>query len=163
MSIYVDNAMNQFGRMKMSHMISDTTDELHSMADKIGIQRKWFQNNPDHPHYDISQSKRKLAIQYGAIEITAKELVEIIQGKRNVINIDVGVNFSIYHKTLIVTFAGKEYDISSRVPTDVWNIGGENLYKHPKYDWEIRTELSKITRNFLLELDKNFPIEKVVF
>ena len=82
MSVYVDNAVNQFGKMKMCHMVADTLDELHSMADKIGIQRKWFQNNPDHPHYDISQSKRILAVQNGAIEITARELVEFIRNKR---------------------------------------------------------------------------------
>jgi hypothetical protein len=82
MSVYVDNALNHFGRMNMSHMIADTLKELHEMADKIGVQRKWFQDNSDHPHYDISQSKKALAIQYGAVSVDVRELVEIIKSKR---------------------------------------------------------------------------------
>lgn len=74
MTVYVDDMhkyqMGQFGRMKMSHMIADTDDELHAMADLIGIARRWHQGD----HYDIAMSKRALAIQYGAIEVTLKQL-----------------------------------------------------------------------------------------
>jgi hypothetical protein len=80
--VYVDKAANPYGQMKMCHMVADTLEELHAMADKIGIQRRWFQNNPDHPHYDISQSKRALAIQSGAVEITSRQLVELIRKQR---------------------------------------------------------------------------------
>jgi hypothetical protein len=42
--VYVDDMykspMGQFGRMKMSHMIADTTEELLQMADKIGVKKK---------------------------------------------------------------------------------------------------------------------------
>ena len=49
------------------------------MADKIGVQRKWFQSfvKAKRPHYDISESRRRLAVQYGAIEVDAFRLVEI--------------------------------------------------------------------------------------
>lgn len=74
MSVYVDDMhkypMGQFRRMKMSHMIADTDDELHAMADKIGVARKWYQGD----HYDIAISKRTLAVQYGAVEVTLKQL-----------------------------------------------------------------------------------------
>lgn len=74
MTTYVDDMylypMGQFGRMKMCHMASDDIDELHVMADLIGVDRKWFQGD----HYDISISKRKLAVRYGAVEITWREL-----------------------------------------------------------------------------------------
>lgn len=43
--------------MYMCHMLADTITELHTMADRIGIQRKWFQNKGI-PHYDICQSKK---------------------------------------------------------------------------------------------------------
>lgn len=82
MTTYVDNATNPYSRMKMCHMVADTIEELHAMADKIGIQRRWFQNNPDHPHYDLSQSKRVLAIQNGAIEIDSRQLIELIRKHR---------------------------------------------------------------------------------
>lgn len=40
--VYVDDMYAQFGRMKMCHMIADTTTELNAMADSIGVQRKWI-------------------------------------------------------------------------------------------------------------------------
>lgn len=75
--VYVDNAFIPFGRMIMCHMVADTLEELHEMADKIGVNRKWFQNKRMH-HYDICKSKRKLAVKYGAKEITTKELLQFI-------------------------------------------------------------------------------------
>jgi len=68
-SVYVDHARNGYGRMIMCHMIADTPDELHAMADRIGVARRWFQAPPKASfwHYDIAQSKRALAIAAGAI------------------------------------------------------------------------------------------------
>lgn len=40
MTVYVDNALIPYGRMQMSHMIADTEEELHQMADDIGVKRK---------------------------------------------------------------------------------------------------------------------------
>lgn len=62
--------------MKMCHMLADTEEELHSMADRIGINRKWFQNDR-YPHYDICKSKRAIAIQNGAMEIDRKQFVKL--------------------------------------------------------------------------------------
>jgi len=79
MSVYVDSAYLPYGNMQMCHMVADSLEELHDMADRIGIQRRWFQNKPGGtPHYDISKSKRALAVQHGTIEIDNKKLVEII-------------------------------------------------------------------------------------
>lgn len=80
MAVYVDKAFIPYGRMVMCHMVADTLEELHTMAQKIGVRRKWFQNhNPRRPHYDICQSKRDLALKYGAIEVDPKALVEILK------------------------------------------------------------------------------------
>lgn len=81
MSVYVDKLAISYGRMKMCHMLADTEEELHEMADKIGIRRDWFQNERT-PHYDICQSKKALAILNGAIEVDRKKVVEIIQKYR---------------------------------------------------------------------------------
>ena len=81
MSVYVDDFNAQYGRMIMCHMMADSLEELHQMADKIGINRKWFQNKPRFPHYDIAKSKRVLAVQHGAIEVTSQQLVSIMKGK----------------------------------------------------------------------------------
>ena len=74
MPVYVDDVFIPFGRMKMCHMIADTEEELHEMAGKIGMKREWFQSG-FRPHYDVSKSKRKLAIESGAVEVTVQELV----------------------------------------------------------------------------------------
>ncbi|MGJ4855535.1 DUF4031 domain-containing protein [Labrys sp. La1] len=74
MSVYVDDMyrfpMGRFGRMKMSHMIADTEEELHAMADRIGVQRRWYQGD----HYDVSLEKRDRAVACGAIEISLREM-----------------------------------------------------------------------------------------
>lgn len=71
MSVYVDSVFIGFGLMKMCHLVADTPAELHAMADKIGVSRKWFQDpktmKVSTPHYDVSKSKRELAIEAGAI------------------------------------------------------------------------------------------------
>lgn len=70
MAVYVDNARHPFGRYRMCHMWADTRDELFAMVDLIGVQRKWFQCPPkaSWEHFDITQSKRALAVAAGAIE-----------------------------------------------------------------------------------------------
>ena len=82
MPVYVDKARNGYGRMLMCHMVADTIEELHAMADTIGVKRKWFQGDASFPHYDICQSKRALAIKNGATEIGRTELVAMIRKHR---------------------------------------------------------------------------------
>ncbi len=74
MTVYVDAARARFGRMIMCHMIADTDDELHAMAERIGVSRRWHQAPPKHrSHYDIALSKRALAIAAGAVAITWRQ------------------------------------------------------------------------------------------
>lgn len=55
------------------HMFADgNLEELHAFANKIGLKREWLHDSR-HPHYDLTPSKRKLAVEFGAIEITTKE------------------------------------------------------------------------------------------
>lgn len=80
MTVYVDDMwrypLGRFGRMKMSHLMADTDDELHAMAARIGVARKWHQDKGRwaDSHYDIALSKRALAVAAGAVEITLKEM-----------------------------------------------------------------------------------------
>ncbi len=78
MSVYVDKAKNRFRGMIMSHMLADTLAELHAMADRIGLDREWFQDQST-PHYDLSQGKRAQALAAGAIEIERERVVELIR------------------------------------------------------------------------------------
>ena len=81
MAVYVDHMKAGFGRMKMSHMVADSIEELLEMADRIGVARKWFQPG-SHPHFDVAQSKRALAVRAGAIEVDRKELVDVMKRYR---------------------------------------------------------------------------------
>lgn len=79
MSVYVGNIEWGYGRMKMFHMVADSLEELNEMADKIGVQRKWIQHkDAGHiiTHYDICKSKKQIAINNGAIEISDREIVK---------------------------------------------------------------------------------------
>ncbi len=83
MSVYVDDMRAPFGRMKMCHMIADSTGELLAMADRIGVDRKWLQKaGTPHEHFDIALSKRALAVAAGAREVTRMELGRIIRARR---------------------------------------------------------------------------------
>ena len=78
MAVYVDNMRAKFGRLIMCHMIADTEAELHAMADRIGVARRWHQGD----HYDIALSKRALAINAGAVEITFRQAGCMMHNRR---------------------------------------------------------------------------------
>ena len=87
MTVYVDDMyrypMGRFGRMKMSHMQADTTEELLEMADWIGVDRKWLQYPGTwKEHFDVCQTKRALAIEAGAIPLTMKELARRFRSRQ---------------------------------------------------------------------------------
>jgi hypothetical protein len=82
MTVYVDDMyrhpMGRFRSMKMSHMIADSEDELHAMADRLGLKRAWFQGD----HYDVSLGVRKRAIALGAIPVTLRQLGFMVMHRR---------------------------------------------------------------------------------
>jgi hypothetical protein len=77
MTVYVDDVRHQFGRMVMCHMWADSLDELLSMADRIGVQRRWIQGHPtlsegrgrnaDWLHFDVSVGAKAKALAAGAM------------------------------------------------------------------------------------------------
>lgn len=75
MTVYVDDMRAKFRRMVMCHMLADTDEELHAMADRIGVARRWWQSpaKSSGSHYDIALSKRAEAVAAGAVEITWKQ------------------------------------------------------------------------------------------
>lgn len=82
MAVYVDLPRYRLGRMKMCHMLADTADELHAMADRIGVERRHFQAQASTPHYDICKAKRRLALKAGAIDSCRREIVAVIRRLR---------------------------------------------------------------------------------
>lgn len=82
MTVYVDHARHPLGRMLMCHMLADTLEELHAMADRIGVARRHFQAKAGAPHYDICQAKRRLAVAAGAVEVDRRRLAAILRRLR---------------------------------------------------------------------------------
>ena len=82
-TVYVDDmylyAMGRFGRMKMSHLVADTEEELLAMADRIGLHRRWLQHpgKPGRVHFDVSMTMRRKAIAAGAVEMTLLDLARM--------------------------------------------------------------------------------------
>jgi hypothetical protein len=80
MSVYVDDAFREgdhWGRWQGGgHLQADTLEELHAMADRLGLSRSWLQTKPGRPwrdHYDLTAGMRELAIALGAIPITWRQ------------------------------------------------------------------------------------------
>lgn len=73
--VYIDSANIPYRGMKMCHMIADTLEELHLMADRIGVSRRHFQDKTKYPHYDICLTKKQQALKLGAIEVSSRELI----------------------------------------------------------------------------------------
>lgn len=75
MAVYVDDMyrmpVGKLGRMRMSHLIADTREELLACVDAIGVKRRWIQHfETSGEHFDIAMSKRLAAVTWGAIPIT---------------------------------------------------------------------------------------------
>lgn len=60
---------------KSSHLMCDgDLEELHQLAESIGLKRAWFQPKSV-PHYDVTPSKRALAVANGAVELDRRGIV----------------------------------------------------------------------------------------
>lgn len=56
-----------------------STDNLHRMAEALGVKRCWYHPSP-YPHYDIPK-KRVEEITARCIVVRAQEIVRIVRGK----------------------------------------------------------------------------------
>lgn len=65
------------------HMFGTNLDELHAIARVIGLKREWFQVGGTLPHYDLTATKRHLAMHHGAVSLTGNtETVEAMKLSR---------------------------------------------------------------------------------
>lgn len=92
MTIYVDQlehwGWKLRGRIVQScHMFTDSLDleELHVFAERIGMKRAWFQESRVAPHYDLTQSRRALAVSLGAIELGRREACAVWRARREAV------------------------------------------------------------------------------
>jgi len=84
-TVYVDAPIwERHGRL-WCHLLGDDEPELHAFAAAIGCLRSRYQSRPARPwvdHYDIDEDRRRLALGRGAIELTRREVCELIASKR---------------------------------------------------------------------------------
>lgn len=75
MPVYVDKLPERgWGRWNGgAHMLASSLEELHHVAAAIGLKREWFQSETTFAHYDLTASKRALALQHGAVEVALGE------------------------------------------------------------------------------------------
>jgi hypothetical protein len=88
MAVYVDDSRIRWRDREWSHLIADTTEELHAFAARLGLERAWCHRRPARPwkdHYDIPEAQRQVAIRCGARPITCREAAEIRRAKRLVL------------------------------------------------------------------------------
>lgn len=87
MAIYVDRAIWERWDRHWCHLLADDedADDLHAFAAAIGCKRQRFQSKPRRPwvdHYDIDEERRAKAVAAGAIELTRREVCELVARKR---------------------------------------------------------------------------------
>ncbi|HEX6920705.1 MAG TPA: DUF4031 domain-containing protein [Actinomycetes bacterium] len=72
MAVLVDEPIWPFRGRLWCHLVSDTSyDELHLVAERLGIPRRAFQGD----HYDVPAEMRDEAIAQGAQPVTGRELI----------------------------------------------------------------------------------------
>jgi hypothetical protein len=83
MAIFVDMLIDYGWKYGPScHMTTDgDLEELHQFAESIGMKRSWLDDKPGTaiPHYDLTATKRLLAVRKGAIEIDRNEMARRVR------------------------------------------------------------------------------------
>ncbi|GGD47201.1 DUF4031 domain-containing protein [Pseudoxanthomonas indica] len=70
MTVYVDDAVHAWRGQRWAHLMADHLDELHAMAQRLGLPRRAFQNKTSGAHYDVTTELREQALALGAIAIS---------------------------------------------------------------------------------------------
>jgi hypothetical protein len=89
MAVYVDHLLPCIPTEKWPfrfscHLVADGNIEIDSFARRLGLKREWWQGHKGKlVHYDLTASKRKLALKLGAQEIDGKELVRRFMRNRS--------------------------------------------------------------------------------
>jgi hypothetical protein len=70
MAVYVDDAVTLWRGRRWAHLMADTLDELHAMAEQLGLPRRAFQDKRSGAHYDVPAELRAQAIALGAVPVS---------------------------------------------------------------------------------------------
>ena len=67
---------------RFCHLLADSREELHAMADELGIPRRFFQDHPWRWHHDLPEPLRSRAVELGAREVTMHEVGALLRERR---------------------------------------------------------------------------------
>ena len=86
MSCYVD-AVRAYPKaglpfQEFCHLLADSRDELHAMAERLGVPRRLFQEHPWRWHYDLPAHVREHAVRLGTIEVDLHTVGELLRRRR---------------------------------------------------------------------------------
>jgi hypothetical protein len=64
------------------HLLADSEEELHAMADSLGMPRRFFQSHAWRWHYDLPAHLREEAVRNGAVEVTMHFVGSLLKSRR---------------------------------------------------------------------------------
>lgn len=85
MAVYIDDWRVPWRGDEWSHLIADTTEELHAFAARLSLDRRRFHHKPTRPwkdHYDVPEAMRRQAIGLGAKPIPSEEAARMLRARR---------------------------------------------------------------------------------
>lgn len=85
MAVYLDDYRVPWRGREWSHLIADSTEELHGFAARLGRRHLRFHHKPARPwkdHYDVPEKKREQALRLGAKSITSREAAQMLRARR---------------------------------------------------------------------------------
>lgn len=88
MSVYVDPPLpyphlgRRTGHLLWCHLLADERDELHDFADRLGVDRRRFQDHLVRWHYDIPQALRLRAVRLGALAVDRRTVGLMLRDRR---------------------------------------------------------------------------------
>lgn len=96
MAVYVDEikdytAVAELRGLRYTHwchLLADTEHELHVMARRLCLQRRWYQPHAYWWHYDITPGKRIQAIRHGAIQVDYRFVAALMAKRREALKRD---------------------------------------------------------------------------
>lgn len=86
MACYVDSLRDYpdagLRHTRYCHLLADTREELHAMADALGMPQRFFQDHPWRWHHDLPEHLRDRAIALGAQEVTMHEVGALLKRRK---------------------------------------------------------------------------------
>ena len=86
MACYVDTVRDYptagLRHTRFCHLLADTREELHAMADALGVPRRYVQDHPWRWHHDLPEPLRPRAVALGAKEIDLHEVGALLRQRR---------------------------------------------------------------------------------